>query len=496
MNNIKTKDNLLSKVAADFIGLDTVYKTADGKKSRRIYLDSTASTLMMGAAHDAVEAFYDHYANTHSILHFSARISSEQYHWAHERILSFLKADPEIYTCFFTGSGTTSGINRLARVFRDYRPDRQIALISLMEHHSNDLPHRKHAKKVIHIPLNSHEGRPGCINMEALENELENNKGSVNYVAVTGVSNVTGIINPIYDIAELAHEYDALILVDGAQLVAHLPVQMSGHKNPNRNIDALVFSGHKTYVPGSPGAVICRKDILENIEPEEVGGGMVANVLVDRYEVKSFFPDREEAGTPNIPGAIGLATAIDVLDRIGMQEIFEDEEKLVLTALDKLQKIPGVIIYGEIDCHICPRAASISFNIRGMDHGLTAAILNDYHNIAVRNECFCAHPYVKEMIIDDLLEATETVDENDFDEIFKLKSGMVRVSFGLYNTLSDVNYLEKALMDITENAESYHQEYHVDQDGNYRNNTFDLGEENRFSITNFLDRYVNSLIKE
>ena len=491
MENTKTKDKLLAKVAADFIGLDTVYTLANGKKSQRIYLDSTASTLMMGAAHDAVEAFYEHYANTHSILHFSAHISSKQYQWAHERILSFLKADPEIYTCFFTGSGTTAGINRLARVFRDYRPDQHIALISLMEHHSNDLPHRKHAEKVIHIPLNSYEGRAGCINLNALEDELLKNKGQVNYVAVTGVSNVTGIINPIYDIAELAHEHGALILIDGAQLVAHLPVQMSGHKNPNRNIDALVFSGHKTYVPGSPGAVICRKEILEKIEPEEVGGGMVENVYVERYEVKTNFPDREEAGTPNIPGAIGLATAIDVLDRIGMEEIFDDEGELVLSALEKIQKIPGVIIYGELDYKICPRAASISFNIKGMDHGLTAAILNDYHNIAVRNECFCAHPYVKEMILDDLLEATETVDEENFENAFKLKSGMVRASFGLYNTLSDIDALEQALIDITQNTELYTAQYHVDESDNYRHNTFNLALKNHFSVADFIDNYVN-----
>ncbi len=491
MNNIKTKDKLFSKVAADFIGLDTVYKTADGKESRRIYLDSTASTLMMGAVYDALEAFYDHYANTHSILHFSARISSKQYQWAHERILSFIKADPEIYTCFFTGSGTTSGINRLAKIFRVFRPDRHIALISLMEHHSNDLPHRKHAGKVIHIPLNSHEGRPGCINMESLEYELKKNLGNVNYVAVTGVSNVTGIINPIYDIAEVAHKYDALILVDGAQLVAHLPVQMSGHKNPNRNIDALVFSGHKTYVPGSPGAVICRKEILENIEPEEVGGGMVENVYVERYEVKTNFPDREEAGTPNIPGAIGLAAAIDVLDRIGMQEIFEDEEQLVMATMEKLQNIPDVIIYGESNYTICPRAASISFNIKGMDHGLVAAILNDYHNIAVRNECFCAHPYVKEMILDDLLDATETIADEDFEEVFKLKSGMVRVSFGLYNTMADSDMLEKAIIDITENVDSYAAQYHVDENGNYCHNHFKLEQENHFSVSEFIDKYVN-----
>ena len=134
---------LLSEIRTDFIGLDTVYPLADGRKTRRIYLDSTASTLMMRAAHDAIEAFYNHYANTHSLLHFSAKISTEVYHQAHQRILSFLGADPETYACFFTGSGATAGINRMARVFRDYRPDRGIALVSLMEHHSNELPWRR-----------------------------------------------------------------------------------------------------------------------------------------------------------------------------------------------------------------------------------------------------------------------------------------------------------------------------------------------------------------
>ncbi len=491
MQKVNNSLNLLSKVAADFIGLDTVYKTADGEKSRRIYLDSTASTLMMGVAHDALEAFYDHYANTHSVLHFSARISTDLYYWAHDRILSFLKADPDSYACFFTGSGTTAGINRLARVFRDNRPDRDTALVSLMEHHSNDLPHRKHMNKVIHLPLDNHQGQPGCINLEALEFELSKNSEKVNYVAVTGVSNVTGIINPIHDVAEMAHEYGALVLVDGAQAVAHMPVQMAGHKNPNRNIDAFVFSGHKTYVPGSPGVVVCRKDILLNIEPEEVGGGMVENVYIDRYEIKKSFPDREEAGTPNIPGAISLAVAIDVLDRIGMQKIYEEEEELILIAMKKMKEIQDILIYGEPDCNVCPRVASISFNIKGMDHGLVAAILNDYHNIAVRNECFCAHPYVKEMILDHLLEATEYVEEENFEEEFKLKSGMVRASFGLYNSLSDVNALADALMDIVTNKEKYSAIYHVDVNGEYRHNSFCAEKENHFSVTNFIDQYFN-----
>ena len=469
---MENKQKYLKKIQSDFIGLDTLYTRADGKKTKRTYLDSTASTLMMKAAYNAMESLLDHYANTHSLLHFSAKIATQNYNWAHDRILSFVKADPEKYACFFTGSGATAGINRMARVFRDYQKDRDVVLVSLMEHHSNDLPHRKHAGKVVHIPLDNHRGQPGCINIDILKEELEKHKDRINYIAMTGVSNVTGIINPIYDIAELAHSYGALILVDGAQMAAHLPIKMSGHKNPLRDIDALVFSGHKTYVPGSPGAVICRKDILMSMEPEEVGGGMVDQVHVTRYTITDTFPDREEAGTPNIPGAIGLAAAIEVLDKIGMEYIFEEETELINDALAKMRQIEDVVIYGETDCKVCPRAASISFNIRGMDHGLVAAILNDYHNIAVRNECFCAHPYVKEMIIDELKFSRIEIESMDIDAEFKVKAGMVRASFGIYSTENDVKALVIALKDIVAKRDEYSKLYQLDETGTYIHKTF------------------------
>jgi selenocysteine lyase/cysteine desulfurase len=480
-------------IQSDFIGLDTLYTRADGKKTKRVYLDSTASTLMMKAAYNAIESFYDHYANTHSLLHFSAKTASKNYKWAHERILSFVKADAEKYACFFTGSGTTAGINRLARVFRDFQPGKEIVLVSLMEHHSNDLPHRKHAGKVIHIPLDDHSGQPGCINMEILKEKLEQYKDKINYIAMTGVSNVTGIINPIYDIAELAHQYGALILVDGAQMVAHLPVQISGHSNPLRDIDALVFSGHKTYVPGSPGVVICRKDILSSMEPEEVGGGMVKEVHIDRYTISDQFPDREEAGTPNIPGAIGLAAAIDVLDKIGIELIYEDETALISNALDQIKQIEHVVIYGETNSSLCPRAASISFNIRGLDHGLVAAILNDYHNIAVRNECFCAHPYVKEMIFEELLGSTKDFDGNDFNTEFIAKVGMVRASFGIYSTRADVNALISALKNIVAKRDEYIKLYSLDETGLYRHKTFKSVEEDSFNVESYINEYLQNL---
>lgn len=480
--------DLLSRIRTDFLGLDTVYHLADGRKTQRVYLDSTASTLMMGAAHDALEAFYSHYSNTHSLLHFSAKISTREYQEAHRRILAFLGADPQEYACFFTGSGATAGINRLARIFRDHRPDKDLVLVSLMEHHSNDLPHRKHAREVIHLPLDSRHGdQPGCLNLEALEHELEQHPDRVNYLAVTGVSNVTGIINPIHDIAELVHRHGALILVDGAQMVAHLPIQLGGHANPARNIDAFVFSGHKTYAPGSPGVVLCRRDILEAIEPEEVGGGMIEQVFIDRYIIKDSFPDREEAGTPNIPGAISLATVIEVLDRIGMDTIQVEEAELMNYALEGLQTVPGLVIYGETDG---PRAGSVSFNLQGLDHGLVAAILNDYFNIAVRNECFCAHPYVKEMILDDLLDATHQWAEEEFETAYKLKAGMVRASFGLYNHRGDVDSLVEVLQTISKHSHRYTPHYRVNSSGDYVHHSFHLDTGRYFRVDDFVERYL------
>ena len=485
MTNITKSENLLlSKVQNDFIGLDTVYTLANGQKTARVYLDSTASTLMMGAAHDILEEFFDHYANSHSLLHFSAKITTNQYAWAHQRILSFLGADPEEYTCFFTGSGTTAGINRLARVFRDYRKDKDVVLVSIMEHHSNDLPHRKHAGKVVHIPLKSHSsGEPGCLNTELLQENLEKYRDRVNYVAVTGISNVTGIINPIHDIAELAHGYGALVLIDGAQMAAHMPVQMSGHSNPARNINAFVFSGHKTYVPGSPGVVVCRKNILKAIEPEELGGGMVEDVFVDKYIIKDYFPDREEAGTPNIPGAIALAAAIEVMDTVGMDVIYQEEKQLVQDAMERMKTIQDIAIYGETDSSKCSRAGSISFNIKGMDHGLVASVLNDYFNIAVRNECFCAHPYVKELILDDMLDAITDIPEEEIESKYRLIAGMVRASFGIYNKIEDVDALINALQQIISQKNKFKQLYHVDETGNYVHNTFQMEIENNFSVS-------------
>ena len=481
---------LLDKIRSDFIGLDTLYETVRGEKTRRVYLDSTASSLMLRPAANITADFMKHYSNTHSKLHHSAHISTAAYAWAHERILSFLGADPEIYTCFFTGAGTTSGINRMARVFRDVRPEKDTAIISIMEHHSNDLPHRKHMKHVYHVPIDGLDENKMCISIPKLEEALQKGAGKIAYVSITAVSNVTGIINPIHDIARLAHKHGALLMVDGAQSVAHLPTKMFYPDDPDACIDALVFSGHKTYTPGSPGVVVARKDHLLAIEPEEVGGGMVERVLEDRYTVKETFPDREEAGTPNIPGAIALATTIEILDRIGMQTLMEEEDKVLEVAIRGMADIPEILIYGGSNLEVCPRAASISFNVRGMDHGLVAALLNDYFNIAVRNQCFCAHPYVKEMMSVDLEAEFGEIDFINMSPEFMRKAGMVRASFGLYSTMEDAELLISALKEIIQNGETFEKEYVVNAENDYVNTSYQVDNEAIFNIVGAVDQYL------
>tara|TARA_X000001036_G_scaffold435472_1_gene476765 strand:+ start:8 stop:1519 length:1512 start_codon:yes stop_codon:yes gene_type:complete len=491
--SIKGQD-LLDKIKKDFIGLDTEYETVDGKVSKRIYLDTTASSLMMGVAHRASNEFLKHYSNTHSLLHFSARISTKTYNWIHDRILEFVHADPNEFTCFFMGSGVTAGMNRMAKTLQRLRPEKDMVLVSIMEHHSNDLPHRKHGGKVIHIPISNMNANMGGIDMDVFEKYLVQFQDRINYVSITGLSNVTGIINPINKIAKLAHKYGAYVIVDAAQMAAHVPIYMSGFDDKDMEIDALLFSGHKTYAPGSPGVIIARKSFMSAIEPEEVGGGMVDKVFPDNYFVSKKFPDREEAGTPNILGAITLGSAIHVLDSIGMDIILKKDLDLTNYAIEAMKQYEDIFIYGEANSIDYKRAGTISFNISGMDHGLVAAILNDYFNIAVRNECFCAHPYVEKMLHMTHKDEIDNLDCLDDHLTWKVEPwmGMVRASFGLYNTRGEIDILISALSKIINNKPSFSNAYFMNADGEYKHKEFTFSSKDFFSLTGTIDKDIIS----
>ena len=487
-----TPAKMLEKLGRHAVGLETTYTLATGERTRRIYLDSTASTLRLGVVQDVLDKYLPHYANTHSVLHFGAKLSTSEYHEAHNVVLDFVNADADAYTAIFLGSGTTAGICRVANTLRQKRPERDVVITSIMEHHSNDLPHRKAFPEIVHVPAAMTANTIGSINIERLEEALKENEGRVNYVAVTGVSNVTGIINPLKEVAELAHAHGALIVVDAAQMAAHLPIKVSGNDNPAHDIDVLIFSGHKIYAPGSPGVIVTRKDLFADQEPQEIGGGVVDDVYINRYMIKKEFPDREEAGTPNIVGAIGLAAALHALKRVGMDVVAAEEDELISYALDKMSAIEGLSVYGETDRECCTRAGAISFNIRGVDHGMTAAVLNDYFNIAVRNECFCAHPFVRVMIVEELVEMDDSLSNEELQNLADLQLGMVRASFGIYSTREDIDQLVVALEDISKKRDEYVALYERHESGDYFHKTFSFDHQGLFSIAGDVDAWLEA----
>lgn len=478
----RSGSELLATLRSDFHGLETRYPLVDGGAGRRVYLDSAASCLPMNAAGDATSEFMRHYANTHSSTHFSARVSTAVYRWAHERVLAFLGADPEIYACIFIGSGATAALNRAASLLHGLRAERDTAMVSVMEHHSNDLPHRRVHRRVVSVPTSGDAS--GTLCLSTLEALLEREGRSVNYVAVTAASNVTGVCNPIADIARLAHAHGAYVVVDASQAIAHRKLDM-GPSGNCAGADVLVFSGHKLYAPTSPGVLICRKSLLDQGQPYEIGGGTVDRVYLDGYTLTNEYPDREEAGTPNIIGAARLAFTTEILERIGMQTIEADERRLLKYLEDGLSRVEGVRIYGVEGASYDFRTPTLSISLHGVDHGLLAAALNDYFGIAVRNQCFCAHPYVRELIKRDLWALPEEL-LNDQSRL-NAKQGLVRVSLGLYNDEADIDRLLDALNDISARKAFYVSMYLPQRDGNYRHKEFKADTESIFSPIDAID---------
>jgi cysteine desulfurase / selenocysteine lyase len=436
----------LDAIRHDFSGLDSSYRLADGRTARRTYLDSAASNLRLEASDRFVRDALRHYANTHSQLHFGARVMTALYEQAHQVVLDFVNAGDD-YTAVFCGYGVTGCLNRVARVLAERRPERDVVITTIMEHHANDLPHRKHVGNVVHIPVERDpDGEAGRVDMNALQKAIDSNRDRLNYIAVTAASNVTGILNPVHEIARMAHKAGALIVVDAAQSAAHLPIFAEGADAESR-LDIVCLSGHKIYTPGSPGVIVARKDLFAGVEPQEVGGGIVSFVDTAQYHVTDALPDREETGTPNIPGSLALAATLHVLGRIGMDVIEQDERELTQYALTRLEAIDGLHLYGSHRLEVADRIGVITFNLADLPHGLVTAILNDYYGIAVRNECFCAQPFVRQLL--GISDDRGVAPDSCFDTCAQTEQpGMVRISFGLYNTRKDVDIAVSALREI------------------------------------------------
>ncbi len=460
----------MSDLSNHFIGLDTEYPLADGTTQRRIHLDGAASPLVMKTAIDARDALLPHYSNSHSFSHASAHICGQAHNWAKQTILDVCGAD-ERYSLVSLGNGTTAVMNNIARRLKHRSTEKPIVLVSAMEHHANDLPHREQSKfanaQVIHIPLRGESAQQGEIDLVALESIFKQHAGKVNYISFSGVSNVTGIVNPVAEIVALAHQYDALAVLDAAQSAPHMSLDLAAN-----DVDFAAFSGHKVYCAGSPGILIAKSKYLALYPSDEVGGGVIEHVAYDKVDYLDTYPEREQAGTKNILGVYSLAKVMARMHDHGLNTVTAHGVELWQYAAEKLAAIQGLVIYGESKQ---TRLGALSFNIEGIDHGLVAGVLNDYFSIAVRNECFCAHPYVSSMLKEELWSLElDAVPEEQQEAFINRKRGMVRASFSLYNTRDEVDALCNALNEIIANQANYESEYDVSELGEYRHKNFSI----------------------
>jgi selenocysteine lyase/cysteine desulfurase len=415
------------------IGIDTRVPLLDGSERPYVFLDNAASTPTLRPVLDAVERFLPWYSGVHRGTGFKSLLATEMFDRAHDIIGAFVGADPASNTVVFT-KNTTECVNKLANRCA-FRPD-DVVITTVMEHHSNDLPWRRTAR-VVHIGMTA-EGR---IDIPALRTALHQHRGRVRLVAVHGASNITGLCAPVHDIARWTHEAGARLFVDAAQLAPHRPVAMLPDDDP-RHIDFLALSAHKMYAPFGTGALVGPRAFFEEGPPDMVGGGVVDLVTLDAAEWNEP-PHKEEAGSPNVVGAIAMAAAAGVLRDVGMESIAEHEHELLTYAYGKLRGMKRIVLYGPTD-NLREKVGVVTFNIEGMHNALAAAILSAEAGIGVRNGCFCAHPYVKLLLrLSPEEDARFTAEVRAGDK--RNLPGMVRASFGCYNTREDVDALLEAL---------------------------------------------------
>ena len=429
----------IETVRQQVVGIDTQIPLFDGTQTPYINFDNAASTPTLHPILNKINELMVWYSSIHRGTGFKSQISSELYDLSREIVAQFFGLSlAENHTVIFV-KNTTEAINKLAFRFPFDADD--VVLVSRMEHHSNDLPWRRQAK-VVYIEVDD----LGRLRMDDLQAKLAHYAGKVKLVAITGASNVTGWVNDIHHIAELAHAHGARILVDAAQLAPHRKINMRSQNDPG-HIDFLAFSGHKIYAPFGGGALLGDADIFETGEPDMVGGGTVAIVSYDKA-VYLPPPESDEAGTPNTVGVIAMAKALLTMEEIGMEAVVRHEEHLTRYALEKMQGIPNLNILGSANPQDAPnRLGVIAFNVGDLPHALTAAILNHEGGIGVRNGCFCAHPYLKLLMNISEAEAEQmeaAILAGDRSKI----PGAVRVSFGIYNTTEEIDHLITVLEKI------------------------------------------------
>lgn len=398
----------VAKIRGDFPILSrTVYNRP------LVYLDNSATTQKPRVVVDSiVREYYSENANVHRGVHFLSQQATDLYEQARGRVRTFINArsDKEIV---FT-RGTTESLNLVASSFGErFMGEGDEVIISAMEHHSNIVPwqllqERKGIRLRV-IPINDR----GELLLDEYE-KLFSKRTRI--VAVTHVSNVLGTVNPVKQIAAVAHAHGVPVLVDGAQSVPHIAVDVQ-----DMDCDFFVFSGHKVYGPTGIGVLYGKESLLNELPPYQGGGEMIKNVHFEHTEYEDA-PLRFEAGTPDYVGAHALAAAIDYVSALGMENIAAHEHSLLAYATERMNCIPGMRIFGQAE----NKSAVLSFVV-GNIHPLDLGTLLDRFGVAVRTGHHCAQPLMERMGV----------------------QSMARASFALYNTREEVDTLCESIERIT-----------------------------------------------
>lgn len=418
---------------------------SDGARRRIVYMDHGASTHPPTIVLDQYRDFLQHhYANIHRGNHYLSQHASELYDGVAETVLRFIGAEPEGNEVVFTVN-TTGAIDVVSYMMKDIEG---VTLVSGLEHHSNDLPHRRSGETARIGLLDD-----GTLDYNDLEEKLREH--TVKLVAVTGASNVTGYMPDIHRIARMAHAHGALILVDGAQLLAHSRIDLRPN-DAEDHIDCFAAAGHKAYAPFGAAFLVAPRDLCNSVNPYIPGGGTVKFVTNDDVYFTEG-PDRVVGGTPNIAGVIAMARALEWLESIGIENIRRHELELLRYALNELRKIDRVILLGNIPAE--ERLGVISFNIEGYFHADVARLLNDRFGVATRNGCFCAHPYLLHLL---KCGNTDSIREGLVRGDASVKvPGAVRATIGIYNDRSDIDALLEGIRTLAAEADELDEAFDV-----------------------------------
>ncbi len=380
-----------------------------------VYLDNGATSLKPQAIIDAeISYLRDISANIHRGVYELSERATVLFDEARDKVKRFIGAPPDGEVVFTKSATEATNMVAFGWGRTTLKPGDEI-LTTEVEHHANLIPWQELARQTGAQLRFVELGEGGTITVDAVAAALTER---TRVVAITGMSNVTGFMPPVAGISRLAHDRGAIVVVDGAQLVSHHPVDVA-----ELGVDFLAFSGHKMCGPTGVGVLYGRRSLLDAMDPLLYGGDMIVRVYRDHAEYKAA-PERFETGTPNISGVIALGAAVDYLEEIGMEAIARHEEDLLEYALERLAGVDDITLYGPREGR---RGGIVSFNL-GQVHTHDVGSVLDGEGIAVRTGFHCAQPFMRHLGI----------------------HGTVRASFYLYNTYDDVDRLVEALGRVRE----------------------------------------------